>query len=192
VAQCIAFDHLSEGDALLTANDFRNQLVHYCSLLSAVALLTLQNEHGAGGSVIDVDALVGSRTRPRPTRRTFAEQVKKARVPVEVLGNVTKAEAELLRNCEDPTHMVASWMIRGITVRQREGGVSVPPPILSRVYQELSNAMLGYNNALKVATTPFPFPYVCATRPTCASAQTSHRLPAPTCRRNSTNCRWLR
>ncbi|HBF26304.1 MAG TPA: hypothetical protein DDW61_00785, partial [Actinobacteria bacterium] len=156
------------------------------------ALLTLQNEHGAGGSVIDVDALVGSRTRPRPTRRTFAEQVKKARVPVEVLGNVTKAEAELLRKCEDPTHMVASWMIRGITVRQREGGVSVPPPILSRVYQELSNAMLGYNNALKVATTPFPFPYVCATRPTCASAQTSHRLPAPTCRRNSTNCRWLR
>ena len=94
MAQCIAFDHLSEGDALLTANDFRNQLVHYCSLLSAVALLTLQNEHGAGGSVIDVDALVGSRTRPRPTRRTFAEQVKKARVPVEVLGNVTKAEAE--------------------------------------------------------------------------------------------------
>jgi predicted membrane chloride channel (bestrophin family) len=72
---------------------------------------------------------------------------------------VTKAEAELLRKCEDPTHMVASWMIRGITVRQREGGVSVPPPILSRVYQELSNAMLGYNSALKVSATPFPFPY---------------------------------
>jgi len=37
--------------------------------------------------------------------------------------------------------------------------VAVPPPILSRVYQELSNAMLGFNSAMKVATTPFPFPY---------------------------------
>ena len=35
----------------------------------------------------------------------------------------------------------------------------MPPPILSRVYQELSNAMLGFNSAMKVATTPFPFPY---------------------------------
>ena len=50
-------------------------------------------------------------------------------------------------------------LIRCITVRQREGGVAVPPPILSRVYQELSNAMLGFNSAMKVATTPFPFPY---------------------------------
>jgi hypothetical protein len=28
------------------------------------------------------------------------------------------------------------------------------------MYQELSNGMLGYNNALKVADVPFPFPYV--------------------------------
>merc|ERR1719387_2193070 len=35
----------------------------------------------------------------------------------------------------------------------------VPPPVLSRVFQELSNGMLFRNNALKIATTPFPFPY---------------------------------
>ena len=36
--------------------------------------------------------------------------------------------------------------------------LTIPPPILSRVYQELSNGMLGYNNAFKVAAIPYPFP----------------------------------
>ena len=32
-----------------------------------------------------------------------------------------------------------------------------PPPVLSRVYQELSNGMLGFNQSLKLADVPFPF-----------------------------------
>ena len=38
-------------------------------------------------------------------------------------------------------------------------GLRVPPPVLSRVYQTLSDGMLGFNQADKLAKTPFPMPY---------------------------------
>ncbi|CAK9109681.1 Uncharacterized protein SCF082_LOCUS50966 [Durusdinium trenchii] len=33
------------------------------------------------------------------------------------------------------------------------------PPIQTRMYQELSNGMLGFNNCLKIADVPFPLPF---------------------------------
>jgi hypothetical protein len=35
----------------------------------------------------------------------------------------------------------------------------MPPPIVSRIYQELSNGSLGFHQAQKIAKVPFPFPY---------------------------------
>mmetsp|Transcript_97005 Transcript_97005/g.172660 ORF Transcript_97005/g.172660 Transcript_97005/m.172660 type:complete len:273 (+) Transcript_97005:2-820(+) len=35
----------------------------------------------------------------------------------------------------------------------------IPAPILSRVYQELSNGMLGFSQSIKMADIPFPFPF---------------------------------
>merc|ERR1712062_698463 len=37
--------------------------------------------------------------------------------------------------------------------------MTIPPPIQSRMYQELSNGMLGFNQVQKIADVPFPFPY---------------------------------
>merc|ERR1712050_281294 len=37
--------------------------------------------------------------------------------------------------------------------------LNTPPPIMSRCYQELSNGMLGFNQSLKMADIPFPFPF---------------------------------
>jgi len=33
------------------------------------------------------------------------------------------------------------------------------PPVFSRMFQQMSEAMLGYSDALKIVTTPIPFPY---------------------------------
>ena len=35
-----------------------------------------------------------------------------------------------------------------------------PPPIISRIFQEVSNGLLFYNNATKMKEVPVPFPYV--------------------------------
>jgi len=42
-------------------------------------------------------------------------------------------------------------------VSQVQPKLMTPPPVLSRVYQELSNGMLGFNQSLKLADVPFPF-----------------------------------
>jgi hypothetical protein len=36
--------------------------------------------------------------------------------------------------------------------------VTIPPPIYSRVYQEMSNGMLGFMQAYKISVLPFPIP----------------------------------
>merc|ERR1712232_6259 len=53
--------------------------------------------------------------------------------------------------------MVVNWLNHNLAYCSSE--LAVAPPIQSRVYQEISNGMLGFNNALKVADVPFPFPY---------------------------------
>ena len=44
-------------------------------------------------------------------------------------------------------------------VRLKEGGLNMPPPVVSRIYQELSNGALGFHQAQKISRVPFPFPY---------------------------------
>jgi len=60
----------------------------------------------------------------------------------------------------DETFRVVCWITREIGRRQREGGVKVPPPCLSRFYQVLSDGHAGFMQAKKVSYTPFPLPYL--------------------------------
>ena len=56
--------------------------------------------------------------------------------------------------------MVMSWIQSLIMLRsETPEGLRVTPPLLSRVHQVLSDGMLGFNQADKIATTPFPMPY---------------------------------
>jgi len=53
-----------------------------------------------------------------------------------------------------------SRILRSITSRQKAGGLRAPPPIVSRIFQEISNGMLAYNHACKVKEVPVPFALV--------------------------------
>jgi len=77
-----------------------------------------------------------------------------------ILGNLEDTTREgLIQNCEHQVHHIMTRIIRLVTQRMNEGGVAIPPPILSRVYQELSTGLLGFTHAKKVGDIPFPFPY---------------------------------
>ncbi|CAD7699638.1 unnamed protein product [Ostreobium quekettii] len=56
--------------------------------------------------------------------------------------------------------VVMSWVHQIVLERRREGGLAIEPPILTRVYQVLSEGMLGYEQSRKIMDTPFPFPWV--------------------------------
>ena len=47
-----------------------------------------------------------------------------------------------------------------VATRQAAGGVKAPPPIVSRIFQEISNGMLAYNHACKMKEVPVPFALV--------------------------------
>ena len=54
----------------------------------------------------------------------------------------------------------ANRIIRAISTRHHHGGLQTPAPILSRIFQELSNGLLAYNSAVKMKEVPVPFAYV--------------------------------
>mmetsp|Transcript_96348 Transcript_96348/g.185049 ORF Transcript_96348/g.185049 Transcript_96348/m.185049 type:complete len:459 (-) Transcript_96348:62-1438(-) len=76
-----------------------------------------------------------------------------------VLSMPTAEEVHLLEMATDKPHTISLWIIQAVVLAIRKKLLDVPPPIISRVFQELSNGMLGFNQAHKVAMVPFPFPF---------------------------------
>lgn len=57
------------------------------------------------------------------------------------------------------TELILQW-IQGLIVENiRTGILDVPPPILSRSFQEMATGMVHFHEAMKIANVPFPFPY---------------------------------
>ena len=84
-----------------------------------------------------------------------------AATPLAVVGGVDGAELAALQRLDcDRAYLVMSWIHALVVARAEETeGLRVPAPVLSRVYQTLSDGMLGFNQADKLAKTPFPMPY---------------------------------
>lgn len=59
----------------------------------------------------------------------------------------------------DRVQTVMAWVHQLIIERRREGGLNIDAPILTRVYQVLSEGMQGFEQCRKIADTPFPFPW---------------------------------
>jgi len=77
-----------------------------------------------------------------------------------LLHGLSKAELALLAAAPCPVLATAQRIQRAIITRQSAGGIAAPPPIVSRVFQEISNGLLAYNNATKMKEVPVPFEYV--------------------------------
>lgn len=69
----------------------------------------------------------------------------------------SEAETRALHRSTDRVNMVMYWIVHGLAAISKD--LDIAPPIQSRMYQELSNGMLGYSNCMKIADVPFPFPY---------------------------------
>merc|ERR1719269_565334 len=54
---------------------------------------------------------------------------------------------------------VAQWISESVSIMHVDATLTIPGPILSRFYQEMSNGMLGFNQAFKITFVPFPFPF---------------------------------
>ncbi|KAF4698182.1 Zinc finger, RAN-binding domain containing 2 [Perkinsus olseni] len=77
---------------------------------------------------------------------------------LQVIGRLSKWEEGHL-NGQDDVLVVSQWIVELMLSQNLHGRLNVHGAIQSRVYQEISNGMLGYNQALKISKIPFPFPF---------------------------------
>mmetsp|Transcript_635 Transcript_635/g.1708 ORF Transcript_635/g.1708 Transcript_635/m.1708 type:complete len:400 (+) Transcript_635:93-1292(+) len=69
----------------------------------------------------------------------------------------SKEQEEILQKSNDTVTTAMYWIIWDLADAMKD--IDIAPPIQSRMYQELSNGMLGFNNCLKIADVPFPLPF---------------------------------
>lgn len=81
--------------------------------------------------------------------------------PFLVLGGVSDAEIDSLQRARGvlaKTALATLWLQEFISREFAAGALgNTPPPIVSRLFQFISDGMVGYNQARKVAYIPFPF-----------------------------------
>lgn len=59
----------------------------------------------------------------------------------------------------DKVEIILQWIQRCTVLNMTSGVLPIPPPVISRAFQELSRGIVNLQNARKIADFPFPFPY---------------------------------
>eukprot|EP00927_Polykrikos_kofoidii_P020980 TRINITY_DN20012_c0_g1_i1.p1 TRINITY_DN20012_c0_g1~~TRINITY_DN20012_c0_g1_i1.p1 ORF type:complete len:641 (-),score=80.26 TRINITY_DN20012_c0_g1_i1:68-1990(-) len=79
----------------------------------------------------------------------------------EIIDNegMDEEKLEFLCECENRCAVLLQWTQRLIVEKNHSGLLNIAPPILSRVFQELSRGVVNLNNVRKISEIPWPFPY---------------------------------
>lgn len=64
-----------------------------------------------------------------------------------------------LMECDERCDVLLQWVRKLVVKNMSNGVILVPPPILTRVFQELSRGVVSAKDVQKIAEFPFPFPY---------------------------------
>lgn len=168
-----------------TPSLFLQELVHLASLCNAVAFSTLRNDVDGAESPLDlytpgspwpnvdsdrekdksgselamdtIQYLLGFDKSPAARTKHNASR------PLLVLGGVSDNEIAFLQKARGPSAKVTlawHWLSEFIIREHLAGSLGkVGPPIISRIFQFLSDGMIFYNHARKTMFIPFPFPH---------------------------------
>merc|ERR1711862_367920 len=66
---------------------------------------------------------------------------------------------DFLSRQDDKVEVILQWIQQLVVDKHRDGVLQIAPPIVSRVFQELSRGMVNITNARKISEFNFPFPY---------------------------------
>eukprot|EP00448_Togula_jolla_P034220 CAMPEP_0170633156 /NCGR_PEP_ID=MMETSP0224-20130122/35779_1 /TAXON_ID=285029 /ORGANISM="Togula jolla, Strain CCCM 725" /LENGTH=499 /DNA_ID=CAMNT_0010962053 /DNA_START=155 /DNA_END=1651 /DNA_ORIENTATION=+ len=80
-----------------------------------------------------------------------------------------------IRDTDCKVELIFQWIQQLMVVNVKSGVLSIPPPLLTRAFQELATGMSNFHGALKIAAVPFPFPYA----QTCDCLMALHWLLVP-------------
>jgi len=75
------------------------------------------------------------------------------------MAGLDESSLFFLVESEERCDVILQWIRRLIVLNMSSGVIPVPPPILTRVFQELSRGLVAAKDVQKIAEFPFPFPY---------------------------------
>jgi len=136
-ASMVSFSSTSLADAG-EISAFKHMLVRLFSLLHALALVELER-----GKARNADEFTSSTLNALP----LIEQ------------DLDHDFVKCLLNSQCKTEVVYTWIQNLLVKNQQAGVLSVPPPILTRGFQELATGMNHFHECSAISDTPFPFPY---------------------------------
>jgi predicted membrane chloride channel (bestrophin family) len=166
-----------EPEVFYKLDNFRTRVAHWFALMSCIAIATLRAGTHLRLDHIPVRPKFGQAVRGRKKSLAscsqddvgghgFAKEILTVQAPggvkilnLSVLHEPTSEEVTELEKSKDKVYTVFCWIMQAFMIEIREGRIDAPPPILTFVYSEMSNGMLGFHQALKVARVPFPFPF---------------------------------
>lgn len=164
---CIAFATLRSGKELSSLDDlpikaifpFEDQIRKKTSFTANSGRPTQTSFTANKGSSRDSAQSLGLQNNGRLSRKESRQLQEIASLDLSVLHAPTSEEVDRLTQVEDKVALIGLWIIQATMVEIRAGSLDAAPPILSRIYQQLSAGMLGFHQAHKVAMVPFPFPF---------------------------------
>merc|ERR1712048_532089 len=74
------------------------------------------------------------------------------------LDGIEPTSMEFLNRAPDKVEIILQWIQRSMVLHMQTGVLPIPPPILSRAFQEVSRGIVNLQNARKIADFPYPFP----------------------------------
>mmetsp|Transcript_26196 Transcript_26196/g.49431 ORF Transcript_26196/g.49431 Transcript_26196/m.49431 type:complete len:636 (-) Transcript_26196:463-2370(-) len=131
----IAFCKHSKADKGKVSH-FQNTLVRLFSMLHAAALAEI--EDCAGDEVSDYEAF------------NFAL--------LDAEG-IDEKSLLVIKSSTAKVELIFQWIQQLVVENIETSVLSIPPPILSRSFQEIANGMVAFHDAMKISYIPFPFPY---------------------------------
>mmetsp|Transcript_23361 Transcript_23361/g.53869 ORF Transcript_23361/g.53869 Transcript_23361/m.53869 type:complete len:645 (+) Transcript_23361:102-2036(+) len=72
---------------------------------------------------------------------------------------IDEVSMKTIQDSEARVELIFEWIQMIVVENIQTGVLSIPPPILSRAFQEVANGMVQFHEAFKISTIPFPFPY---------------------------------
>merc|ERR1712107_929613 len=173
--QVLAFDEIADVSLAKSGAIFRRRIVHGFSLMHGVALLTMRGDSDLSFESTDIDFVPGqvkragslsmsregasSNSNAAPENNLGRSSYCSRYPPLELLGGLGENEQALLLDARERVHLVMTWLVKELVARRKAGGIAAEAPVVSRIYQVLSDGLLGYLNAIKLTDTPFPFAY---------------------------------
>jgi len=121
-------------------HEFQHLIVRLMSLLSAFCLQSLQS------------------SVPQDTLKTSGFRF-------EILGStdLDPVTQQMVLESKNKVEFIFQMVQQLVVDAQKSGVLSIPPPILTRSYQELGSGLVAFHEAKKLACVPIPFAYVLIT-----------------------------